>query len=203
MLLFFQIQACKPGFAPQGDFLIGQKVTKDPPKAGPSPALWNPPRGTGCTCVLLVSALVRVGSHRWLAVLQFVLTPLMVHASIARAYHGEAAFPPPEVRLRMTAAGSVCRTSCVAVVGAVACPARWFPGIALGDSGGASPSPTPINPRNLAMFRAFLRPAHQNCAARLPTAGNSGSPGEGPGNRSTILQRSRHDQQNVYAIYVT
>ena len=103
----------------------------------------------------------------------------------------------------MTAAGSVCRTSCVAVVGAVACPARWFPGIALGDSGGASPSPTPINPRNLAMFRAFLRPAHQNCAARPPTAGNSGSPGEGPGNRSTILQRSRHHPQNVYAIYVT
>ena len=48
-----------------GDFLGGQKVTKDPPKAGPSPALWNPPRGTGCTCALLVSALVLVGSHRW------------------------------------------------------------------------------------------------------------------------------------------
>ena len=163
-------------FAPQGNFLTGQKVTKDPPKAGPSPALWNPPRGTGCTCVRLVSALVRVGSHRWLAVLRVASTSLMVHSSIARAYLGIAAFPPPEVRLRMTAAGSVCRTSCVAVVGAVACPARWFPGIALGDSGGASPSPTPINPRNLAMFRAFLRPAHQNCAARPPTAGNSGSP---------------------------
>ena len=61
-----QSQACQPGFAPQGDFLSGQKVTKDPPKAGPSPALWNPPRGTGCTCVLLVSALVLDGSHRWL-----------------------------------------------------------------------------------------------------------------------------------------
>ena len=60
-----QSQACQPGFAPQGDFLIGQKVTKDPPKAGPSPALWNPPRGTGCPCVLLVSALGPVGSHRW------------------------------------------------------------------------------------------------------------------------------------------
>ena len=48
-----------------GDFLIGQKVTKDPPKAGPSPALWNPPRGTGCPCVLLVSALGLVGSHGW------------------------------------------------------------------------------------------------------------------------------------------
>ena len=48
-----------------GDFLNGQKVTKDPPKAGPSPALWNPPCGTGCACVLFVSALVLVGSHRW------------------------------------------------------------------------------------------------------------------------------------------
>ena len=57
--------ACQPGFAPQGDFLIGQKVTKDPPKAGPSPALWNPPRGTGCACVLLFAALGLVGSHRW------------------------------------------------------------------------------------------------------------------------------------------
>ena len=54
-----------PGTLRFGDFLSGQKVTKDPPKAGPSPALWNPPRGTGCPCVLLVSALVLVGSHRW------------------------------------------------------------------------------------------------------------------------------------------
>ena len=54
-----------PGTLRWGDFLGGQKVTKDPPKAGPSPALWNPPRGTGCTCVLLVSALVLDGSHRW------------------------------------------------------------------------------------------------------------------------------------------
>ena len=36
------------------------------------------------------------------------------------------------------AAGGFCRTSCVAVVGAVACPARGCPGLALGDSGGAS-----------------------------------------------------------------
>ena len=48
-----------------GDFLIGQKVTKDPPKAGPSPALWNPPRGTGYPCVLLFSALDWFMSHRW------------------------------------------------------------------------------------------------------------------------------------------
>ena len=60
-----QSQACQPGFAPQGDFLSGQKVTKDPPKAGPSPALWNPPRGTGCACILLVSALGLERSHRW------------------------------------------------------------------------------------------------------------------------------------------
>ena len=45
-----QSQACQPGFAPQGDFLNGQKVTKDPPKAGPSPALWNPPRRYWLEC---------------------------------------------------------------------------------------------------------------------------------------------------------
>ena len=56
--------ACQPGFAPQGDFLIGQKVTKDPPKAGPSPALWNPPRGTGWRVHLPFSALGPVGPHR-------------------------------------------------------------------------------------------------------------------------------------------
>ena len=27
--------------------------------------MWNPPRGTGCPCVLLCSALGLVGSHRW------------------------------------------------------------------------------------------------------------------------------------------
>ena len=27
--------------------------------------MWNPPRGTGCACVLLVSALGLIGSHRW------------------------------------------------------------------------------------------------------------------------------------------
>ena len=56
--------ACQPGFAPQGDFLIGQKVTKDPPKAGPSPALWNPPRGTGWRVHLPFSALGPVEPHR-------------------------------------------------------------------------------------------------------------------------------------------
>ena len=48
-----------------GDFLPDEKVTKESPKEGPSPSLWNPPRGTGCPCVLLVSALGPVGSHRW------------------------------------------------------------------------------------------------------------------------------------------
>ena len=57
--------APQPGTLRWGDFLGGQKVTKDPPKAGPSPALWNPPCGTECTCVLLVSALGLEGSHRW------------------------------------------------------------------------------------------------------------------------------------------
>ena len=46
-------------------FLHDEKSGKESPKAGPSPALWNPPRGTGCTCVLLVSALGLIGSHRW------------------------------------------------------------------------------------------------------------------------------------------
>ena len=46
-------------------FLPDEKSGKESPKAGPSPALWNPPRGTGCTCVLLLSALGPVGSHRW------------------------------------------------------------------------------------------------------------------------------------------
>ena len=46
-------------------FLSDEKEGKESPKAGPSPALWNPPRGTGCPCVLLVSALGPVGSHRW------------------------------------------------------------------------------------------------------------------------------------------
>ena len=55
--------APQPGTLRWGDFLIGQKVTKDPPKAGPSPALWNPPRGTGYPCVLLFSALDWFMSH--------------------------------------------------------------------------------------------------------------------------------------------
>ena len=46
-------------------FLSDEKLGKESPKAGPSPALWNPPRGTGCPCVLLVSALGLVGSHGW------------------------------------------------------------------------------------------------------------------------------------------
>ena len=47
-----------------GNFLPPESHQR-PPKAGPSPALWNPPRGTGCTCVLFFSAHGLVGSHRW------------------------------------------------------------------------------------------------------------------------------------------
>ena len=54
-----------PGTLRWGDFLIGQKVTKDPPKAGPSPALWNPPRGTERRMRPPISALGPVRSHRW------------------------------------------------------------------------------------------------------------------------------------------
>ena len=53
-----------PGTLRWGDFLPPESHQR-PPKAGPSPALWNPPRGTGGPCVLLFSALGPVGSHRW------------------------------------------------------------------------------------------------------------------------------------------
>ena len=46
-------------------FLNDEKSGEESPKAGPSPALWNPPRGTASPCVLLVSALGIIGSHRW------------------------------------------------------------------------------------------------------------------------------------------
>ena len=46
-------------------FLSDKKSGKESPKEGPSPSLWNPPRGTGCPCVHLLSALVPVGSHGW------------------------------------------------------------------------------------------------------------------------------------------
>ena len=54
-----------PGTLRWARFLPDEKSGKESPKAGPSPALWNPPRGTGCPCVLLFSALGRVGSHGW------------------------------------------------------------------------------------------------------------------------------------------
>ena len=57
--------APQPGTLRWAQFLPDEKSGKESPKAGPSPALWNPPRGTGCPCVLLVSALGLVGSHRW------------------------------------------------------------------------------------------------------------------------------------------
>ena len=73
-------------------------------------------------------------------------------------------FPRPGLPWRsgVPAAGGFAAPSCCAAVRAVACPACWFPCIALGDSGGASPSPTPNNARNSAMFRGFLRPAPGN-----------------------------------------
>ena len=54
-----------PGTLRWAPFLSDEKEGKESPKAGPSPALWNPPRGTDCPCVLLFSALGRVGSHGW------------------------------------------------------------------------------------------------------------------------------------------
>ena len=57
--------APQPGTLRWARFLPDEKSGKDSPKAGPSPALWNPPRGTGSPCVLLVSALGMIVSHRW------------------------------------------------------------------------------------------------------------------------------------------
>ena len=54
-----------PGTLRWARFLPDEKSGKESPKAGPSPALWNPPRGTGCPCVLLFSALGMIVSHRW------------------------------------------------------------------------------------------------------------------------------------------
>ena len=83
----------------------------------------------------------------------------------------------PTLAKRRSRRREFCRTSCGAVVGAVACPARGYPGIALGNSGGASPSPTPSNARNAQFLWVFCAKPSKNCAAKLPTAGNSGSPG--------------------------
>ena len=63
---WFLTLPCRPGFTLRwARFLSDKKSGKESPKEGPSPSLWNPPRGTGCPCVLLVSALGLVGSHGW------------------------------------------------------------------------------------------------------------------------------------------
>ena len=62
-----------PGFRPAslagtlrwGDFLLPESHQR-PPKAGPSPALWNPPRWCWVKLRPFVSALGLAGSHRWL-----------------------------------------------------------------------------------------------------------------------------------------
>ena len=81
-----QKPAPPPGTLRWARFLPDEKSGKESPKAGPSPALWNPPRGTGCPCVFLFSALGPVGSHRWLAVLWFVFPSLFLRPSTARAF---------------------------------------------------------------------------------------------------------------------
>ena len=49
--MLLQFPGCKPappvGTLRWGDFLPDEKVTKESPKAGPFPALWNPPRRYG------------------------------------------------------------------------------------------------------------------------------------------------------------
>ena len=64
--LYLALAAAAAGDAPlMPDFSHDEKSGKESPKAGPSPALWNPPRGTGCPCVLLFAALSLVRSYRW------------------------------------------------------------------------------------------------------------------------------------------
>ena len=65
--LYLALAAAPAGDAPSAyaRFLPDEKSGKESPKAGPSPALWNPPRGTGCPCVLLFAALSLVRSYRW------------------------------------------------------------------------------------------------------------------------------------------
>ena len=63
---WFLTLPCRPGFTLRwARFLSDKKSGKESPKEGPSPSLWNPPRGTGCPCVPLSSALGPAGSHRW------------------------------------------------------------------------------------------------------------------------------------------
>ena len=63
--------ACHDTSAPEGDalrwgdFLLPESHQR-PPKAGPSPALWNPPRWCWVKLRPFVSALGLAGSHRWL-----------------------------------------------------------------------------------------------------------------------------------------
>ena len=64
--MIWSFQAGQPGDALRwAPFLPDEKWGKESPKAGPSPALWNPPRGTGCPCVLLFAPLGPARSHRW------------------------------------------------------------------------------------------------------------------------------------------
>ena len=49
--LYLALAAAAAGDAPlMPDFSHDEKSGKESPKAGPSPALWNPPRGTGGAC---------------------------------------------------------------------------------------------------------------------------------------------------------
>ena len=64
VLFLFCALASAVGTLRWGDFLPPESHQR-PPKAGPSPALWNPPHGTGWRVRLPLSALGPVGSHRW------------------------------------------------------------------------------------------------------------------------------------------
>ena len=147
-----QTQTCAPaGDAGAGVTFVRAKVTKT--RLGRSP-LGTSLGARGCQCVKLV-----FGPSP-------LLWPLSLPPHQATMATGPMTgwFPPPGLLWRsgVPAAGGFAAPSCCAAVRAVACPARWFPCIALGDSGGASPSPTPNNARNSAMFRGFLRPAPGN-----------------------------------------
>ena len=92
--MIWSFQAGPPGDALRwAPFLPDEKWGKESPKAGPSPALWNPPCGTGCICVLLFSALSPWGHIDGVGILPNVSASLCGCPSIARASPWCAAVP--------------------------------------------------------------------------------------------------------------